>query len=257
MLQPLVSFTKWSVISAGIASKSQYEDWAKRRTDPGTWDSDFMRKVAIPRVRNLQSLSFCCRRSLIELPSWPTPRVRLTFAFTTAVISMDRTSEVLSKISIVPHSVVSHAASNSPATWRSALANSNPSTPESYELTKTLVFKPKTAKNAIPVPVVVVLREETEMNSAALAKNLKLKELRLASEDLLQEFFALDKDSCTPSPFFAMISPPMRYHSNPSCLEFSNLSSRANCCGCVSQGLILPFCRPCFRIRYDCLSQGI
>ena len=103
----------------------------------------------------------------------------------------------LSKLSVSPHSVVSHAASDSPAKWRLSLSTAKPSAPQSFELIKTLVFKPKTAKNATPVPLVVVLREETEMSSAALGKMLKLKELRLASEDLLKEFLALDKDSCT------------------------------------------------------------
>ncbi|KAG1800638.1 uncharacterized protein BJ212DRAFT_1497976 [Suillus subaureus] len=65
----------------------------------------------------------------------------------------------------------------------------------SASLIKTLVDKPKTAKTAIPVPVVVIAREETETSSSALGKKLNLKELRLASEDLLAEFFALDKDS--------------------------------------------------------------
>jgi prolyl-tRNA synthetase len=120
---------------------------------------------------------------------------------------MDRTTSILSKASIAPHSVVSHDASTSPAAWRSSLSNSKPSAPESYQLTKTLVFKPKTAKNATPVPLVVVLREETEMNSAALGKKLQLKDLRLASEELLQEFFKLDKDSRTqPSHFPLLIS---------------------------------------------------
>jgi prolyl-tRNA synthetase len=106
---------------------------------------------------------------------------------------MDRTKAVLSSASITPHSIVFHTASDSPAAWRSALASV--ATPASYQLTKTLVFKPKTAKNAITVPVVVILGEESEMNSGALAKKLKLKEMRIASEDLLKEFFALEKDS--------------------------------------------------------------
>ncbi|KAF8189290.1 hypothetical protein BJ912DRAFT_1105357 [Pholiota molesta] len=63
-----------------------------------------------------------------------------------------------------------------------------------------VVYKPKTAKTATPVPVVVIAREETETNSAAIGKKLNLKELRLASEDLLKEFFSLNKDSLSPSP---------------------------------------------------------
>ncbi|KAG2089448.1 uncharacterized protein F5147DRAFT_658399 [Suillus discolor] len=44
-------------------------------------------------------------------------------------------------------------------------------------------------------PVVVITCEETETSSSALGKKLNLKELRLASEDLLADFFMLDKNS--------------------------------------------------------------
>ncbi|KAF8169918.1 hypothetical protein K438DRAFT_1854963 [Mycena galopus ATCC 62051] len=57
-----------------------------------------------------------------------------------------------------------------------------------FELIKTLVYKPKTAKTATPVPVVVIARDDTETNSGAIGKKLNLKEMRLASEDLLTEF---------------------------------------------------------------------
>ncbi|KAH9983137.1 hypothetical protein BJV74DRAFT_887027 [Russula compacta] len=73
-----------------------------------------------------------------------------------------------------------------------------PKTPNEFELLKVLVFKPKTAKNATPIPVVVVARDSTETNSSLLGKKLNLKDLRLASEDLLSEFFSLDKDSLSP-----------------------------------------------------------
>jgi prolyl-tRNA synthetase len=64
-------------------------------------------------------------------------------------------------------------------------------------LIKTLVYKPKTAKTAAPTPVVVIAREQTETNSGAIGKKLNLKDLRVASEDLLTQFFSLDKNSCT------------------------------------------------------------
>ncbi|KAI5116405.1 hypothetical protein M0805_006223 [Coniferiporia weirii] len=72
------------------------------------------------------------------------------------------------------------------------------SAPEAFELTKTLVFKPKTPKSATPVPLVVIAREETKTSSTALSKKLNLKKLCLASADILTEFFALDKDSLSP-----------------------------------------------------------
>ncbi|KAH9477823.1 Putative proline--tRNA ligase C19C7.06 [Psilocybe cubensis] len=103
----------------------------------------------------------------------------------------------LAALSIKPASTVSHAESSSPATWKEAVIASG-SAPASFELIKTLVYKPKTAKSATPVPVVVIAREETETNSGAIGKKLSLKELRLASEDLLTEFFSLDKNSLSP-----------------------------------------------------------
>ena len=108
----------------------------------------------------------------------------------------DRISEALAALSITPQATVSHDAVTSPAQWKEALA-AHAEAPKSFELIKTLVYKPKTAKSATPVPVVVIAREETEANSGAIGKQLNLKELRLANEDLLKEFFGLDKDSCT------------------------------------------------------------
>jgi prolyl-tRNA synthetase len=109
-------------------------------------------------------------------------------------MSTDSITQSLAVLSISPVGTVLHNATNSPAAWREAL-NATPSAPKSFELIKTVVYKPKTAKSAIPVPVVVIARDETETNSGALGKKLNLKELRLASEDLLKEFFSLDKDS--------------------------------------------------------------
>ncbi|KAF8157026.1 hypothetical protein B0H34DRAFT_657939 [Crassisporium funariophilum] len=105
--------------------------------------------------------------------------------------------EKLNALSIKPTANIKHAETSSPATWKDALIASG-SAPESFEIIKTLVYKPKTAKTATPVPVVVIARDETETNSAAIGKKLNLKELRLASEDLLTEFFALDKNSISP-----------------------------------------------------------
>ncbi|KAG1793672.1 uncharacterized protein HD556DRAFT_1527450 [Suillus plorans] len=45
------------------------------------------------------------------------------------------------------------------------------------------------------IPVIVIACEETETSSLALGKKLNLKELRLASEDLLADFFMLNKNS--------------------------------------------------------------
>ncbi|PPQ95858.1 hypothetical protein CVT26_015597, partial [Gymnopilus dilepis] len=106
-------------------------------------------------------------------------------------------ADKLAALSIKPTASITHAETTSPASWKDALLASG-SAPASFELIKTLVYKPKTAKTATPVPVVVIAREETETNSGAIGKKLNLKELRLASEDLLKEFFSLDKDSLSP-----------------------------------------------------------
>ena len=106
--------------------------------------------------------------------------------------SLDSITQSLASLSINPSASVSHAVASSPAAWREALEASE-STPKSFELIKTIVYKPKTAKTATPIPLVVVARENTDVISGALGKKLNLKELRLASEDLLTEFFAVDK----------------------------------------------------------------
>jgi prolyl-tRNA synthetase len=65
-----------------------------------------------------------------------------------------------------------------------------------------LLFKPKTAKTATPTPVLVLAQEQTETSSGAIAKLLNLKELRLASEDLIKEVIpsASSKDDVSALP---------------------------------------------------------
>ncbi|KAF8136969.1 hypothetical protein EV363DRAFT_1394553 [Boletus edulis] len=107
---------------------------------------------------------------------------------------MSSSDSLTASLASLAVATVSHADTNSPASWRDVLL-ADPSVPKSFELIKTLVYKPKTAKTATPVPVIVIARDETETSSSALGKKLNLKELRLASEDLLAEFFGLDKNS--------------------------------------------------------------
>ena len=110
--------------------------------------------------------------------------------------SLDSITQALAALSITPLETVQHASATSPASWKEAL-QSVPKTPKEFELLKVLVFKPKTPKSATPVPVVVIARDNTETSSSLLGKKLNLKDLRLASVDLLSEFFSLDKDSRT------------------------------------------------------------
>ena len=109
-------------------------------------------------------------------------------------MSQDALAAAFAALSIAPAARVSHAPTNSPAAWREAL-EAHADAPKGFELVKTLVYKPKTAKTATPVPVLLITRETTDVPSGALGKVLNLKELRLASEDLLKEFFAADKNS--------------------------------------------------------------
>ena len=109
-------------------------------------------------------------------------------------MSLDSVTAALAQLSITSAATVAHAPTNSPASWRAAL-EASADAPKGFELVKTLVYKPKTAKTATPVPVLLVARETSDVPSGALGKVLNLKELRLASEDLLKEFFNLDKNS--------------------------------------------------------------
>lgn len=61
---------------------------------------------------------------------------------------------------------------------------------ENATATKTLVFKPKTAKTAVPVPIVVFALQSTQTPSPAIASAAGVKEPRLAKDDLVQEFFS-------------------------------------------------------------------
>lgn len=70
-----------------------------------------------------------------------------------------------------------------------ALSLATVSSPDAVA-TKTLIFKPKTAKNATPVPVMVFALASTETPSKVIASAAGVKEPRLARDDLVQEFFA-------------------------------------------------------------------
>ncbi|CAE6460747.1 unnamed protein product, partial [Rhizoctonia solani] len=113
------------------------------------------------------------------------------------MVASEELTARLSALSLAPSALAAHPAVTNPAEWRQALGAA-PGVPASFELCKTLVFKPKTAKSATPVPVVVIARDETETSSGPLGKKFNLKELRLAADDLLKEFFGLNKDSLSP-----------------------------------------------------------
>lgn len=143
--------------------------------------------VVGPVLRGLiRARPFCGHLARVNLIAFRSPLSSRTMA---------SLATALQRLSIKPHATVSHQSTTNPDTWHQALRSAS-GTPESYELLKVLVFKPKTPKSEKAVPLVVITRENTETSASALGKKLNLKELRLASQDLLSEFFKLDKDSC-------------------------------------------------------------
>ena len=64
-------------------------------------------------------------------------------------------------------------------------------TPEGALAVKSLVFKPKTAKTATPIPVIVVALTTTQTPSGIIAKSVDVKDPRLAKNDLTTEFFGV------------------------------------------------------------------
>lgn len=97
----------------------------------------------------------------------------------------------LASLAISGHDqILTHATSTSQDEYKTAVASASSSAAH----IKTLVFKPKTAKTAKPVPVIIIAKDETETNTAALSKKLDIKDMRLAAADLLQECFSATKD---------------------------------------------------------------
>lgn len=115
-------------------------------------------------------------------------------------MTLETTLAALAACNIEPKGSLSHAPTTTdPASWKSAIqeAPSHVATvPSEYKLTKTLVFKPKTAKSAVPIPLILIAAEDTDTKATnALGKQLNLKELRLASDDLIKEIFGAEKNT--------------------------------------------------------------
>lgn len=100
----------------------------------------------------------------------------------------DQLAQSLSSMSISPETVA-HPAATDGASWASHL-------PAGVQATKTLLFKPKTAKNAPVKPVVVIALDSTDVGSAnVIAKEVGIKEMRAAAEDVWTQWFGADKDA--------------------------------------------------------------
>lgn len=85
--------------------------------------------------------------------------------------------------------VISHSAPANNDEWATILTSES-SIPSSYQLTKTLVFKPKTPKSQVPIPLVVIALNSSATPSSVIAKSTSTKDPRLATADLVAETFA-------------------------------------------------------------------
>ncbi|ORY30023.1 putative proline-tRNA ligase [Naematelia encephala] len=126
-------------------------------------------------------------------------KLRIPFSPTMSAISDSDILGRLSKLSISHPDVLKHEAVAGGDAWKGQLEKVGKG---SVALTKTLLFKPKTAKSAAPTPVLVLAAESTQTPSGALGTLLNLKELRLASEDLIKEVLpsSSSKDDVSPLP---------------------------------------------------------
>ncbi|KAI8325356.1 prolyl-tRNA synthetase [Martensiomyces pterosporus] len=119
---------------------------------------------------------------------------------------MSDISGLVSKLSALGFSdtAFEHAPVDTVEQWADALATVS-GLPAEYTLTKTLIFKPKQPKTAPIAPVVVIAKHDTATNATLLGKELKLKDLRFANDDVLTSIFQTQKGSVSP---FALAQVP-------------------------------------------------
>ncbi len=91
---------------------------------------------------------------------------------------------------------IRHEATENASQWADALKGR---VDGPFELSKTLLLRQKVGKTTLPV--VVVALESTAVNMGALGKCLGLKELRFASDDLVNATFGqIAKSALSPFP---------------------------------------------------------
>jgi|SRR5579862_1499296 len=107
----------------------------------------------------------------------------------------DKLSETLNlssttpKVTLPSHlekHTVTHSATSNAATWKEALAG-NTSAPDGYSFTKTLVFKPKVAKDQPAVVAMVVALDDTATSAKQVAGAVNAKDARFATADVVKE----------------------------------------------------------------------
>ncbi|KAJ2785388.1 hypothetical protein GGI15_001940 [Coemansia interrupta] len=105
---------------------------------------------------------------------------------------------------------VEHAAAENVQQWADVLSGAA-GLPSNYVLTKSLIFKPKQPKSESIAPVVVIAANETETSPKAIGAELKLKDLRFASDEVLKDIFQTAKGSVSP---FALAQVPQEHVGN-------------------------------------------
>ncbi|PVU90125.1 hypothetical protein BB560_006235 [Smittium megazygosporum] len=123
--------------------------------------------------------------------------------------------EKLSKLGLSKPGV-QHEQVDSVVAWEAALhslkTSGSGSLPSSnYMLTKSLILKPKLPKGADMILVFVIAKADSSVSMPALGKNLKLKDLRFANDDILTSVFNTAKGSVSP---FALSNVPSENRSN-------------------------------------------
>ncbi|KAJ2389405.1 hypothetical protein GGI05_003511, partial [Coemansia sp. RSA 2603] len=105
---------------------------------------------------------------------------------------------------------VEHAAAENVQQWAELLKGAA-GLPSHYVLTKSLIFKPKQPKSESIAPVMVIAANETETSPKAIGAELKLKDLRFASDEVLKDIFQTAKGSVSP---FALAQVPQEHIGN-------------------------------------------
>ena len=101
--------------------------------------------------------------------------------------TLNLTSSKTTLPSSLTQHTISHAATTNAVTWKEALSSNTSSAPAPYHLTKTLVFKPKTAKGQNTVLILVVALDDTPTNSSQISKAAAEKEARFATPEVVKE----------------------------------------------------------------------
>lgn len=109
---------------------------------------------------------------------------------------MDGLAAATAALDVTETGQITHAPATTATAWREALASA--STVPTHALSKSLLLKPKLAKTAEQVYILVVALEETDTPANPIAKHLSFKEARSAADDAIKAVLGVDKDALSP-----------------------------------------------------------